>query len=341
VASSGDNGYYDFDQAIAHPPGPGSPQEPASLNTVISVGGTSLYLNQTGGRQSETVWNENGPGDVWQQTVGGPLGAGGGGCSTLIAAPRWQTFEKGWANTACGTKRLVADVSAVGDSFTGFDIFDSFMCGPDCPNTGWQTVGGTSLAAPIVAATFALAGGSRGVPYPALTLYGHPGKLYDVTTGGNGVCDGAGAAQCLQGRNPNTFGFGVIDCDYPASGSAPSAGVAACDAGPGYDGPSGLGTPNGITAFVRTGPTAAIAGPAAVKHGVAATWAAAGVSDPFPGGSVVTYRWAWGDGTVTPSAVPTAVHKYAVGGVKHITLALTDNYGMTNTVTITKVVSVS
>jgi len=39
---------------------------------------------------------------------------------------------------------------------------------------------------------FALAGGAHGVKYPVLNLYGHLGtsSLYDVTSGGNGYCDG-------------------------------------------------------------------------------------------------------------------------------------------------------
>ena len=92
--------------------------------------------------------------------------------------------------------RLSADVAAVGDSLTGFDIYDSYDCGITCGDAApeWVTVGGTSLAAPIIAAVFALAGGAHGVPYPALTLYGHPGRAYDVTVGGNGWCSGPGAA---------------------------------------------------------------------------------------------------------------------------------------------------
>jgi hypothetical protein len=342
VASSGDDGYFDFDRAMVQPPGPNSPQEPAALNTVVSVGGTSLFLNQAGGRQFETVWNNNGTRDVWEETFGAPQGAAGGGCSTVIAARLWQTSERGWASTACGTRRLVADVAAVADPFTGFDVFDSFVCG-NCPAAGWHTFGGTSLAAPIVAATFALAGGSHGIQYPALTLYGHPGKLYDVTVGGNGVCGGEGAPQCLGlGQNPKAQAFGTIDCDYPATGTTPSVGASACDAAPGYDGPSGLGTPNGIVAFSRTGPSAAIAAPAVIKHGVGTTFAAASVSDPFPGGKVASYRWNWGDGTVTTSAAASAVHNYAIGGVtRTISLTETDNYGVTNAAAITRVIKVT
>jgi hypothetical protein len=77
-----------------------------------------------------------------------------------------------------------------------------------------MTIGGTSLSSPLVNSLYALAGGSGGVSYPAATLYSHLGQapsLYDVTEGGNGYC--------------------------------------ACDAAPGFDGPSGVGAPKGLGAF--------------------------------------------------------------------------------------------
>ena len=78
----------------------------------------------------------------------------------------------------CGTHRLVADVSADADYLTGFDIYDTFNCGSACspPVPGWLTIGGTSLSSPLIAAMYGLAGGSHGVAYPALTLYGHLGS---------------------------------------------------------------------------------------------------------------------------------------------------------------------
>jgi PKD domain len=330
TASAGDDGYYNFDQLA----GINQPDVPASYRTVVAVGGTSLYLGQSAVRQSETVWNDNGTKDFFEQNLFGiPLGAGGGGCSTRFAAPGWQTHLGVWASTACGSKRLVADVSAVGDSLTGFDIYDSYNCGSPCGGSapGWLTVGGTSLASPIIAAVYALAGGAHGVPYPALTLYGHPGRAYDVTVGGNGWCDGEGAASC---GDPNTQGFGIVDCDYPATGTTPSAGDRACDALTGYDGPTGVGTPNGLGAFTKTGPTVNLAGPTSVTHGATNTWTAT-TTDPFPGGAVTSYTWNWGDGT-TPSITATgsASHDYTTGGANRtITLTVKDNYGVTGTAT--------
>jgi hypothetical protein len=332
TASSGDDGYDSFDllgvNGIVN-----QPDEPASFNTVVAVGGTSLYLGQSATRQSETVWNDNGVQDVWEGSFGQPLGAGGGGCSTLVRAEAWQTHLTDWASTDCHTHRAVADISADADPFTGFDIYDTFDCGVLCGTPGWSTAGGTSLASPIIAAMFGLAGGSHGVAYPALTLYGHLGSpsLYDVTSGGNGYCDGEGAAAC---GDPNTIGVGVLDCDYPASGTTPNTGDRICDALPGYDGPSGVGTPNGLGAFAKTGPSATIAGPRSVEAHRTDNWTAS-AKDPFPGGVVTSYKWNWGDGSAaTLTRTAKAAHGFVRAGVTHtITLTVTDNYGQTVVVT--------
>ncbi|HTW06423.1 MAG TPA: IPT/TIG domain-containing protein [Acidimicrobiales bacterium] len=242
TAAAGDDGYYSYDTLQ----GVNEPDAPASFGTVVAVGGTSLYLNGDGARSYETVWNDNGPEDAYQEAYGSALNATGGGCSNEFAAPTWQTSLADWAATGCESYRLVADVSVVGDDMTGFDTYDSYGCTSPC--TGWQTLGGTSLSAPIIAAMFALAGGAHGTSYPAQTLYSHLGaaSLYDVESGGDGWCDGDGPGTC---GDPNTLGYGIVDCDYTASGS-PSAGDLACDAADGYDGPSGVGTPNGIGAFI-------------------------------------------------------------------------------------------
>jgi hypothetical protein len=322
TASTGDDGYYDYDLLASN----NQPDFPASSPYVIAVGGTSLYLGQTATRQSETVWNSNGVKGFFELQFGQPLGATGGGCSTKYSAFPWQVRSTGWSATGCGTKRMAADVAAVADSFTGFDIYASYACGLACP-TGWVTVGGTSLASPLIASAFALAGGAGGVQYPGLTLYGHPGATYNVTAGGNGWCDGEGAAEC---GDPNTLGFGVVDCDYPASGSTPTSGDGACDAMVGLNGPTGVGTPNGITMFTKTGPVAPLAGPTAATHGVSGTWSCH-PKDPFPGGTVTQYVWNWGDGSTTTTTTASAPHTYAGTGTFTISLTVTDRYGVTGT----------
>ena len=285
TASAGDDGYYSFDQEL----GTSQANTPASYSTVVAVGGTSLFLGQTGARQSESVWNDNGTADYFERVISNienelePLGATGGGCSTTIPARGWQTNLSVWASTGCGTHRLVSDVSADADYLTGMDVYDSFVChASSCVPAGWNTIGGTSFSSPIIAAMYGLAGGSHGVSYPALTLYGHLGSssLHDVTSGGNGYCDGEGAASC---GDPNILGAGILDCDFPATGSTPAVGDRACDALGGFDGPSGVGTPNGLGAFAATGPGVRINGVTSIAHGSAGTWSAT-TSDPFPGG---------------------------------------------------------
>jgi hypothetical protein len=72
---------------------------------------------------------------------------------------------------------------------------------------GWIVVGGTSASSPFVAGVYALYGlGSQGPGYS----YAHVANFFDVTTGKNGTCSGA-----------------------------------LCNAGAGWDGPTGIGSPNG------------------------------------------------------------------------------------------------
>jgi PKD domain len=326
TASAGDDGYYFFDQLD----GTDQPSIPASFNTTVSVGGTSLYLNQGGGRQSESVWNDNGPKDYYQRLLDESFGAAGGGCSTQYTAREWQKSLAGWDSTGCGNMRLDNDVAADADYLTGFDIYDSYACDQGC-DTGWLTIGGTSLSSPIIASAFALAGGGHGVSYPALTLYGHKSQAYDVTTGGNGWCDGAGAAQC---GDQNLGDIGDVDCDYTAAGAV-NAGDRACDALSGYDGPTGVGTPDGSAMFNKTGPAVDITGPVKTDKGDSVTFTAK-VVDPFPGGVAVRYVWNWGDGTTdttTFTGHASASHTYKTTGIHKITVTVTDNYGATGTAT--------
>jgi hypothetical protein len=233
AAATGDFGY---DWWTGPVPDPETPNLPASLPGVVSVGGTTLNLNAEGRRSSETVWNGNG-----RENEGGfSAGASGGGCSIFFEAPFWQRYAAGFAATGCGNKRLSADVSAVADPQTGFDIYDTYNCGHECEAlkgaANWSTIGGTSLSAPLTTALFALAGGANGIKYPSLTLYAHLGgpSLFDVTQGGNGYCNNGGrpcGANALYGEG--------LDCE----------GTTACNAAPGYDGPSGVGAPASLEAF--------------------------------------------------------------------------------------------
>jgi Subtilase family len=237
TASAGDDGYLNWTGATAnHEEYYVGADYPASSPHVVAVGGTELTVTKTGARKSETVWNED------PDSEGGNEGAGGGGCSTDFAAPQWQLEVPDWASVGCGTggaaKRAVADVAADADPYSGVLVYDSEESTED-----FLVIGGTSVASPIVASVFALAGGAHGVKFPAQTLYARLGSpvgfpsLYDVTAGGNGQCDGAypsgGCSGSMHPRSP-------LDC---------GKGVLVCSAAPGYDGPTGVGTPDGVGAF--------------------------------------------------------------------------------------------
>jgi PKD repeat protein len=330
VAATGDEGYDDWTALNEELLPPGMPDAPASLPSVVAVGGTTLELTAGGARASETVWNDEGRGD---ETPSG-VGATGGGCSTLFTAQPWQREAPGFAATGCGTARLAADVSADADPFTGFDVYDSDECGTYCAEgglgEGWATIGGTSLSTPIIAALYALAGGGQGVEYPALTLYGHlagGSSLYDVTEGGNGYCDGESSASC---GDPNSTLGSVVDCE----------GTTACNAAPGFDGPSGVGTPDGLGLFKPLLPTAVITPPASLTEGSPASFSAGKSSDPYPGGSISSYSWSWGDASANSSG-PSPSHTFAASGTYPVTLTVTDNYGLssspsTQSVTVSK-----
>lgn len=162
-------------------------QYPASSQYVTAVGGTTLNLNSNNTRKSETVWS-----------------GAGSGCSAYEPKPTWQK------DTGC-IRRTVADVSADANPNTGAAVYDTVKYQG---RSGWFKVGGTSLASPIIAAVYALAGNGASTvdgSYP----YSHKTGLFDVTSGSNGTCGGS----------------------YLCAGKV------------GYDGPSGLGTPKGITGF--------------------------------------------------------------------------------------------
>ena len=233
LASTGDDGWYDWDNANSGVPSDNQPQSPASYNTVVGVGGTSLYLNPNGTRASEDVWNDNGPGDLYGSADVGPWATSRGlpaaGAATSTRPSGGSSTSPGYRSLGCGaTHRNGVDIAAIADEFTGFDIYETFdwctsadttVCPLTAADDGWSTYGGTSLASPTVAGMWGLAGGPHGVTYPALTLYGHYQKsrasTYDVTVGGTGGCDTQSPNACsglLQflvygsssGANPNT-----------------------------------------------------------------------------------------------------------------------------------------
>ncbi|MGW7003187.1 S53 family peptidase [Streptomyces sp. NPDC054933] len=114
-----------------------------------------------------------------------------------------------WQTDGACARRTVADVSAVADPATGVAVYQTYG------GSGWTVYGGTSVASPIIASVYADAGTPSSGSYPSSFPYTHTGSLNDVTTGSTTTCSPAYL----------------------------------CTAEVGYDGPTGWGTPNGLTAF--------------------------------------------------------------------------------------------
>jgi len=203
---------------------------------VIGVGGTRLTLSAAKTWESETVWNDGGANTLGLEGAG----ASGGGCSGHFLADGWQQDTANWSAVGCGSARAVTDISADGDPYSGVAVYDS----TETPSgeKGWAVIGGTSVASPIIASLFALAGGAQGVAYPAQLLYENleqdPASLHDVTAGSNG--------ECLKKFHKSTGTSGCTSAE-DAQNSCP--GRLICLAAAGYDGPSGVGTPDGLAAF--------------------------------------------------------------------------------------------
>jgi hypothetical protein len=237
TASAGDSGYLNWLEKEK----PGSRPAavyPASSPHVVAVGGTRLLRHPGGAWVSESVWNDGGE----SSGVADGHDAAGGGCSVPFTAQLWQQDVPNWSAVGCGTKRAVSDVSADADPYTGVPVYDSTEIGG---SKGWAVYGGTSVASPIIAATFALAGGAHGVAYPARTLYENeakaPSTLHDIVEGSNAECS-----------KPFNSATGASGCTTTVEAEN-CLQEARCLAGPGYDGPTGLGTPDGIGAFEPTG----------------------------------------------------------------------------------------
>ena len=166
---------------------------PASSRYVTAVGGTSLLHAHNARGWAESAWS-----------------FAGSGCSALSGKPAWQFSLSG-----CRTHRTVADVSADADPQTGVYVYNSYSFRA---SQAWEIFGGTSAAAPMIAATYALAGVPKAHTYPAAYPYHHLNytkTIYDAVGGSNGSCSPA----------------------YLCTGVR------------GYDGPTGLGAPHGTGAF--------------------------------------------------------------------------------------------
>jgi Putative Ig domain len=175
---------------------------------------TSPHVVAVGGTTLNTASNSRGwTESVWDTSSDEGTGSG---CSAFEPQPSWQTAIS-IIPPAC-SDRVDNDVAADADPNTGAAVYDTSN-----DNGGWLEVGGTSESSPIIASVFALAGNNgNGGNNAADSIYTHTADLNEVTASSDGTCTPPAADSVL----------------CTATGAANT-----------YNGPTGWGTPNGLTAF--------------------------------------------------------------------------------------------
>jgi hypothetical protein len=189
---------------------------------VLGSSGDSGYEGST-----HVGWPANLP---WVVSVGGTSlyphgtgytqiawGLGGSGCETDLPAAVGQPAK---VSANCGGHRAGSDVAAVADPATGVAVYNTYAPVTHQPHN-WTVVGGTSASAPFVAGLYGRGTHLSQVIGPN-TLYSAPkGAFTDVTIGQNAL---------------------------PMDPCVPQV-LAICVAGKGWDGPTGIGVPNGLSGF--------------------------------------------------------------------------------------------
>jgi subtilase family serine protease len=187
----------------------------------------------------------------WTESVWSTSSTEGAGSGCSAYIPK-----PSWQTDTGCSKRTVADVSADADPATGVAVYDSYAYQGA---SGWLQFGGTSVASPLIASVDALAGGrAKGAYSFGQYPYLNASQFYDVTTGSNGSCSATAAYLCT--------------------------------AEIGYDGPTGIGTPDGAapitppTAPVNSVPPSIVGSPVVGQTltGYAGTWS---------GSPTFTYTW--------------------------------------------------
>ena len=188
----------------------------------------SAYFSQTGVVYTAASGDHGFAGGVYYPAASNRvLAVGGTSLSPSDSQRGWSETAWSGAGSGCSVysarsawqgsavpcaKRASTDLSAVADPATGVSVYLTYG------GSGWTVYGGTSASAPIIAAAYALAGPQPAGTSPAKVLYSHPSSLNDVTSGSNGTC----------------------------------SPTAVCRSDIGWDGPTGLGTPRGISAFTTS-----------------------------------------------------------------------------------------
>jgi subtilase family serine protease len=273
--SSGDSGAYECGATAGK-----AQSYPAVSPYVMAIGGTTLSTTNGTTWAGETVWSCSSASTCQQSSSGGA----GGGPSLTENAPSWQTAA-GVLGTS--TKRGVPDVSFDAAPSSGAQVLVSGST---------ETVGGTSLAAPLFTGFYARiqSANSNSLPFPAQTLYQgaatHATWFHDVTSGSQGYSAATG-------------------WDYASGyGSLQIANFASAFSGGGGSGPA--------------------ANWSATTSGLTATFTD---SSTDTGGTINAYSWTFGDGGTSTTKSPT--HTYTAAGTYTVSETVTDSNSKTSTKT--------
>jgi subtilase family serine protease len=298
LAAAGDDGAYGSGIQDSNL----EPQYPADSPYAVAVGGTSLTVSGTSWA-SETTWGNG--------TSSGSASGGGGGVSLNEPIPAYQTSLLGTSGN-----RQYPDISLDANTNTGVPVYDTYDFGATTP---WVpgTVGGTSLATPLMAGIVAVADQGRALD-----------KLAPLNSNGlSGGIDVHSLLYSLAGSSNSyaadfhdiTTGNATGPAGKPPSGFSPETG---------YDLASGLGSPvAGRLVFDLSG----ISSTLAVNQPVTTSLYFEAVSS---GG--VSYTDIWvnaaspGTGTPTYQFVSADISSYTVtGGNISITFANVPAAGLT------------
>ncbi|MCE0445332.1 S8 family serine peptidase [Streptomyces tricolor] len=135
-------------------------RHPGQLAWVTAVGGTSLAVGKDGstcGRPAGAPWKAplSADGKSWEGFPGTFTSGAGGGTSRTVPQPYYQKGvvpkSLATANSAAGN-RVVPDIAAIADPNTGFLVGQTQTFPDGSQRYSEYRIGGTSLAAPVIAA---------------------------------------------------------------------------------------------------------------------------------------------------------------------------------------------
>ena len=225
---------------------------PANSAWVTAVGGTSLAVGKRDAYMWETGWGTtkttlSADGSSWASLPGAFTSGAGGGTSKTVAQPFYQRGvvpdSLALANGGTTKQRVSPDIAAVADPNTGFLVGQTQSFPDGSLQYSEYRLGGTSLAAPVIAGVQALAQQARGghpIGFANPALYDRYGtaSYHDVTDHplGAGVSLGVVRVDYVNGHD-DTDGL-VTSLRSLGRDTSLSAVV-------GYDNVTGVGTPAG------------------------------------------------------------------------------------------------